>query len=90
MCIRDREYSPRMTYMGFRYAGVTGVSEENIELSATALYSEIPETGAFECSDERINRLQKNIVWSGKSNFVDIPTDCPQRDERMGLSLIHI
>ena len=80
----EQEYSPRMTYMGFRYAGVTGVSEENIELSATALYSEIPETGVFECSDERINRLQKNIVWSGKSNFVDIPTDCPQRDERMG------
>ncbi len=80
----EQEFSPRMTYMGFRYAGVTGVSEEDIELEAIALYSDLPQTGSFECSDERLNRLQSNIVWSGKSNFVDIPTDCPQRDERMG------
>ncbi len=77
-------YSPRYTYMGFRYVGVEGVEEENIELTAYALYSDIAVNGSFECSDELINRLQSNIVWSAKSNFVDIPTDCPQRDERMG------
>lgn len=80
----QQEYSPRLTYMGFRYAGVSGISEENIEVSALALYSDIERIGDFTCSDEMLNRLQKNIIWSSKSNFVEIPTDCPQRDERMG------
>lgn len=77
-------YSPRLTYMGFRYVGVTGVEEADLRLSAYALYSDMEQAGAFECSDELINKLQSNIVWSAKSNFIDIPTDCPQRDERMG------
>lgn len=80
----QQEYSPRFTYMGFRYAGVSGISEENIEVSALALYSDIEKIGGFTCSDEMLNRLQKNIIWSSRSNFVEIPTDCPQRDERMG------
>lgn len=80
----EQEYSPRFTYMGFRYVGVRGIEPENIELSAIVLYSDIEETGTFSCSNELINRLQENICWSGKSNFVDIPTDCPQRDERLG------
>lgn len=79
-----QEYSPSFTYMGFRYAEVSGVSQEDIELCAYALYSDVRQTGHFSCSDERLNRLQQNIVRSAKSNFVDIPTDCPQRDERMG------
>lgn len=79
-----QSYSPRFTYMGFRYVGVSGVEEKNIILYARALYSDIENNGIFECSDERINRLHSNIVWSAKSNFIDIPTDCPQRDERMG------
>lgn len=77
-------YSPQFTYMGFRYVGVTGARAEEIELSAYALGSEIEEIGTFSCSDARINRLQENILWSARSNFMDIPTDCPQRDERMG------
>ena len=77
-------YSPRFTYMGFRYVGVKGVNEEDITLSAFALYSDMEICGSFSCSDERINKLQSNIMWSAKSNFMDIPTDCPQRDERMG------
>lgn len=83
---RDGEqvYSPKLTYMGFRYVGVSGIEESDIKLSAISLYSDIAVTGAFECSDERINKLQANIMWSAKSNFMDIPTDCPQRDERMG------
>jgi len=77
-------YSPKLTYMGFRYVGIRGIAPENIRVLAYALYSDIEETGAFECSDPLINKLQSNITWSGKSNFVDIPTDCPQRDERQG------
>lgn len=80
----QQEYTPQFTYMGFRYVWVKGIAPDNIELSAFALYSEIKTTGSFECSDKNINRLQQNIVWGGKSNFVEIPTDCPQRDERMG------
>ena len=77
-------YSPRLTYMGFRYISVEGIAKENIEVAALALYSDVEQTGDFECSSAMLNRLQQNILWSSKSNFVDIPTDCPQRDERMG------
>ncbi len=80
----DQTYSPRMTYMGFRYVGVSGIEEADLELIAVALYSEMEETGAFSCSNELVNKLQNSILWGAKSNFVDIPTDCPQRDERMG------
>ncbi len=79
-----QNYSPRLTYMGFRYVAVSGIDKEDISLCAYALYSDIDVSGSFECSDEMLNKLQSNIVWSAKSNFVDIPTDCPQRDERMG------
>lgn len=80
----EQTYSPRLTYMGFRYVGVTGIDAEDIELSAHALYSTIGSNASFECSNPDLNRLQENIRWGGKSNFVDIPTDCPQRDEREG------
>ena len=53
-------------------------------MTAAALYSDLAETGGFSCSNEMLNQLQSNIRWGAKSNFVDIPTDCPQRDERMG------
>lgn len=77
-------YSPQFTYMGFRYIGMRGTSPEKLELEALALSSQLEETGSFRCSDERLNRLNENIRWSARSNFMDIPTDCPQRDERMG------
>ncbi len=80
----EQSYSPRLTYMGFRYVGVTGIDTADIELSALALYSDIAQTGEFSCSDGELDRLNENIRWGGKSNFVDIPTDCPQRDERQG------
>ena len=79
-----QEYSPRLTYMGFRYVGVSGIAPEDLELTACALYSAMAQTGSFSCSHPLINKLQQNICWSTKSNFMDIPTDCPQRDERMG------
>ncbi|MFR2487502.1 MAG: family 78 glycoside hydrolase catalytic domain, partial [Hungatella sp.] len=80
----EQTYSPRMTYMGFRYVGVEGIEEKDLELTAAALYSDIEETGDFCCSHDLVNQLQSSIKWGAKSNFVDIPTDCPQRDERMG------
>lgn len=80
----EQTYSPSFTYMGFRYISISGVQEGEYEIIAHALYSDIEQIGTFECSNELINKLQKNICWSAKSNFVDIPTDCPQRDERMG------
>jgi len=80
----EQEYSPRLTYMGFRYACVSGIARDDVTITARALYSDIEQTGGFECSEPMLNQLQSNIIWSSKSNFVDIPTDCPQRDERMG------
>ena len=80
----EQTYSPTMSYMGFRYASVEGIEPADLELSALALYSDVESIGEFECSDPMLNQLQSNIRWGTKSNFVDIPTDCPQRDERMG------
>lgn len=77
-------YRPRFTYMGFRYVELTGAPYREGMLSAHAVYSDMPRIGNFSCSDENINRLYDNIIRSQQSNFVDIPTDCPQRDERQG------
>lgn len=79
-------FSPEYTFYGFRYVKVESwpgdVSADGF--SAVVLHSDIRRTGYFECSDERINKLYRNIIWGQKGNFLDIPTDCPQRDERMG------
>lgn len=80
----EQTWSPRMTYMGFRYVSMEGAAEEDVELSAIALYSDVEDNGEFSCTNELVNKLQSSIRWGAKSNFVDIPTDCPQRDERMG------
>ncbi len=80
----EQTYSPRFTYMGFRYASLEGMDASNVEVSALVLSSDIPMHGHFRCSNELLNRLQENILWGARSNFMDIPTDCPQRDERMG------
>ncbi len=79
-----QEYFPSFTYMGFRYVSVRGIDRDKVKVTARALYSDVADNGSFTCSNEMINRLQENIRWGAKSNFVDIPTDCPQRDERMG------
>jgi alpha-L-rhamnosidase len=79
------EYEPHFTVHGFRYVQVKGypgeISAEDFQ--STAIYSDMPVTGRFECSDPLINRLHQNVEWSMKSNFLDLPTDCPQR-ERAG------
>lgn len=79
-------FEPDLVCRGFRYVQITGVTSaipiENI--SALVLSSDLDRTGYFECSDADMNQLYESIYWTQKDNFVDIPTDCPQRDERFG------
>jgi alpha-L-rhamnosidase len=79
-------FEPFFTFHGFRYVEISGrIEEENIEeITGVVLHSDLPVTGEFTCSDERVNQLQRNINWSQRGNFVDVPTDCPQRAERLG------
>ena len=79
-------YEPRFTFMGFQFVAVEGwPGEPSLDsLTGVVVHSDIPSTGDFECSNPLINQLQHNIVWGQKGNFVDVPTDCPQRDERLG------
>lgn len=79
-------YHPHFTYQGFRYAKVASypgeVKAENF--TAWAIHSAMRQTGEFLCSNPLLNQLQHNILWGMKGNFLDVPTDCPQRDERLG------
>ena len=77
-------YRPRFTYMGFRYVELTGVTYEDGLLTAYAIYSDMARTGHFTCDNPLADQLYRNQVWGQKSNYVEVPTDCPQRDERMG------
>jgi alpha-L-rhamnosidase len=79
-------YEPHFTFQGFRYVAVTGLPGEPSldQLTGVVIHSDMPMTGRFETSDPIINRLQQNIVWGQRGNFLDVPTDCPQRDERLG------
>ncbi len=79
-------WEPRFTFHGFRYAEVEGWPGEleSDDLRAVVCHSAMERTGWFECSDLLINRLHENVVWSMRGNFLSIPTDCPQRDERLG------
>ncbi|MDO4285371.1 MAG: family 78 glycoside hydrolase catalytic domain [Eubacteriales bacterium] len=76
---------PHFTFYGFRYMKVEGIGEVNPEdFTALVLHSEMERTGWIETSNEKVNQLFHNALWGQKGNFVDVPTDCPQRDERMG------
>ncbi len=79
-------FEPHFTFQGFRYIRVTGNIAEikKEDVSAVALYSDMEPTGQFSCSNPMLNQLQHNIQWGQKGNFLDVPTDCPQRDERLG------
>jgi alpha-L-rhamnosidase len=81
-----RLLEPHFTFQGFRYVKVKGLSKEEIPgaLTAVALYSDMVATGKLTTSNELLNQLQHNIQWGQKGNFLDVPTDCPQRDERLG------
>ncbi|WP_433676168.1 family 78 glycoside hydrolase catalytic domain [Microbacterium gorillae] len=84
------EWAPRFTFHGFRYVEVTGwPGDLDADVAAGALVAEVmhtdlERTGWFACSDPLLTRLHENVVWGMRGNFVDIPTDCPQRDERVG------
>ncbi len=77
-------YRPRFTYMGFRYAELSGVEYEDGLLTAYAIHSDMERTGHFTCDNPLVNQLYGNQIWGQKSNYIEVPTDCPQRDERMG------
>jgi alpha-L-rhamnosidase len=79
-------WEPRFTFHGFRYVEVEGWPGElrADDLRAVVTHSAMERTGWFECSDPLLNRLHENVVWGMRGNFLDIPTDCPQRDERLG------
>jgi alpha-L-rhamnosidase len=80
------EYHPHFTYQGFRYAKVVSYPGElKLEdVTASAVYSNMELTGSFSCSNMDLNQLWSNITWGLRSNFLDVPTDCPQRNERVG------
>ncbi|HUC40480.1 MAG TPA: family 78 glycoside hydrolase catalytic domain [Gemmatimonadales bacterium] len=82
----DETYEPHFTFHGFRYVGVTGLPApaDTGTITGVVVSSDLAQTGSFETSDALLNRLQQNIVWGQRSNFLDVPTDCPQRDERLG------
>ncbi len=80
-------FKPLYTFQGFRYVHLVESPFETVDVDsfrAVAVNSEMKRTGRYLCGNEKINRLYHNIIWGQKSNYLDIPTDCPQRDERMG------
>jgi alpha-L-rhamnosidase len=79
-------WTPRFTFHGFQYVEVTGYPGKPVKdaITGIVLRSDTPLTSDFECSDPVANRLFKNVVWTQRANFLDLPTDCPQRDERFG------
>jgi len=84
---RGREvFEPHFTFFGFRYVAIDGYPGEltPAKLTGVVIHSDMPVTGSFETSNPMINQLQHNIAWGQKGNFLDVPTDCPQRDERLG------
>jgi alpha-L-rhamnosidase len=79
-------WEPKFTFHGFRYVELSGYpgTVDRSTITGIVLHSDMAPTGTFTCSDPLINQLQHNITWGQKGNFVDVPTDCPQRDERLG------
>ena len=77
---------PRFTFHGFRYAEISGLSGDlsSSDIIARVVGSDTPRTGSFDCSSREVTRLYENIDWGQRSNFISVPTDCPQRDERLG------
>ena len=82
----EEVWEPRFTFHGFRYVQVTGLKEKPTAdtITGIVLYSDSPESSSFECSNPMVNKIQENIVWGQRSNYLEVPTDCPQRDERLG------
>ncbi len=79
-------WQPKFTFHGFRYVEITGLTQSPGKDAVTGIVlgSDTPRTGEFSCSDPRVNQLQSNIQWGQRGNYLSVPTDCPQRDERLG------
>lgn len=80
----SEKYRPEFTYMGFRYVELSGADYVDGLITAYAVYSDMERTGFFRCENELVQKLYDNQIWGQKSNYIEVPTDCPQRDERMG------
>jgi alpha-L-rhamnosidase len=82
----EEVWQPRFTFHGFRYVEVKGYPGKPSKdaITGIAINSKVPLVGSFECSSPMVNQLYKNIVWTQRSNYISVPTDCPQRDERLG------
>jgi len=82
----EEVWEPRFTFHGFRYVQLTGLREKPSADTITGIpiYSDSPEASSFECSNPLVNQIYRNIVWGQRSNYLEVPTDCPQRDERLG------
>ncbi|OFX62108.1 MAG: alpha-L-rhamnosidase [Bacteroidetes bacterium GWB2_41_8] len=82
----EEVYEPHFTFHGFRFVQIEGLSAQPSldQITGIVIHSDMNPTGTFACSDPLINQLQHNIQWGQKGNFLDVPTDCPQRDERLG------
>ncbi|KAJ5731516.1 uncharacterized protein N7483_006024 [Penicillium malachiteum] len=80
-----RDWAPRFTFHGFRYVQIDGLEQSTLDsLVAEVMHTDLTRTGWFNCSHEMVNKLHQNATWSMRGNFLSIPTDCPQRDERLG------
>ncbi|MBB3113342.1 alpha-L-rhamnosidase [Paenibacillus phyllosphaerae] len=87
----QESFEPLFSFQGFRYVAVEGWPSAEWSLESVGgifegcvIHTDMEQTGRFSCSDELLNQLQRNIVWGQRGNFLEIPTDCPQRDERLG------
>lgn len=91
-CAKNQEvetWEPLFTFHGFRYLQIngfqySGAKLEDIEAVAVVMHSDLEVTGSFECGLPKVNRLYRNVCWGQRDNFLEVPTDCPQRDERLG------
>lgn len=84
----EESLEPKFTFHGFRYAEIYGLRHEPVlqDFAGIVVHSPMKRTGWFECSNEKLNRLYANALWGHRGNYLDVPTDCPQRDERLGWS----
>lgn len=78
-------WTPRFTYHGFQFVELSGIAKPGLDaVTGLVLHNDTPLTGSFECSDELLTKFATNVKWTQRANFIEIPTDCPQRDERLG------
>jgi len=82
----EEVFEPRFTFHGFQYVEVAGFPDipDKNAVTGCAVYSAAPTAGSFECSSQMVNQLYKNLTWGQRGNYISVPTDCPQRDERLG------